>query len=1001
MGPKPTHFVPHLRTDCLGILHLPIELLIVTFSLLHGQDIVRCIRVCRHFADLIRSEIYLQYKIELAQNGMVDWPSSTLPVSERRERLRQYSSNFRNGIFDHETLDAHPDYTRQFRALEWDFSLRTNGATSAIYGVGSHLFLSVFTHGSAKAGIKSCRWLMRIGTHLDRTRWVRTWAIDHAQDLLITVEMVTTAADTRRVSSSSHDWYFPYSWKASLTALVFSSTTFRLLEVRFWSLSGSKTTPTPHPAAAEPCVQVFPPPCSSPTAKIDIFSLTVGPRYVIWGQSTSDDHVLPGKYSIEVVDWRTGQMVSRIEFGTQPVEVLSWDDTYLLVIPVDFDASQRLDIYSIAQSVPSLPLRTLQLPDFNLNHGESVVLHKMNSSFYSSAPEGHFRADPSQCMVVLMHHVRGESGDEYASHLLIPYATLRPQIDAMCNSMDSDSNCNPPLSLASVPWQDWGANGCLRLRVPHSIHHIRLIPSGSRIPIVAYEGPFESVYMIDLNPLAARHSHGQRRADSDLGYTEGKATAVVDDVDAALPGVVDPECSAIPYVVYRFQLPYMPWEHPIRAVRTSMTGFTVTYKGFVKVIRTPIINLFEAGSAKRYTTYGIAAQSGSTTPGNAASTSSTIAVEFEPSPRERACHTANLIRFDVYLQYTIELAKNGMIDGPSGTLPVAERLQRLRQYSSHFRNGIFDHECNTDHSEYLRHLRSLNCRSRTRTAGVTTVLHLDTDSGPRKFYLAVFVDPSTQAGIQSRRLVIPVGNPEDQTRFIDGWIVDHAEDLLVTVESVNTGPSMAQRAEVRLCSWSGSQVNQMDHPAAAVPRLQMSPPPGHSGDPAEHIDLGDKHHDVVLLDDTYILVLPQESHSDSDSEPPLSIYSLAPSLPDQPICSLQLPSLTLRPGEHIVNCDMSTSRRSTPETHFHDDPSVSMVVLTYSLEIGSPPLVPKSRACYLLIPYTALFAQIHMAVDSNSDSDSPLVSPVFVPWQDCISKVAIAWGDPELPCRPG
>ena len=48
--------------------------------------------------------------------------------------------------------------------------------------------------------------------------------------------------------------------------------------------------------------------------------------------------------------------------------------------------------------------------------------------------------------------------------------------------------------------------------------------------------------------------------------------AIVEDVEAALPGVVDPECSTIPYVVYRFDVPE---RLEIRSVVMSMTGFTV------------------------------------------------------------------------------------------------------------------------------------------------------------------------------------------------------------------------------------------------------------------------------------------------------------------------------------------------------------------------------------------------------------------------------------------
>ena len=123
-----------------------------------------------------------------------------LPVSERQKRLRQYSLNFRNGIFDHETPNAHPDYTQQFRNLEWNYSTHAAGSGSALYCafVGWQSFISVFNRGSAKAGIQSRRWLTPVGIPGDRTRWVKSWAIDRAQDLLVTVEQIKAGVNSRR-----------------------------------------------------------------------------------------------------------------------------------------------------------------------------------------------------------------------------------------------------------------------------------------------------------------------------------------------------------------------------------------------------------------------------------------------------------------------------------------------------------------------------------------------------------------------------------------------------------------------------------------------------------------------------------------------------------------------------------------------------------------------------------------------------------------------------------
>ena len=137
-------------------------------------------KVCRFFADLIDSDVYLQYRIELARNGMVDGLASTLPVSERLQHLRQYSVNFRSGIFDFEDTAAHPDYVQQLRNLQWCGATRTEGVTSVLYldtNMGNYS-LSVFTDGSRQAGIPSRRWIMPVGTSEDRTRGMSAERLD-------------------------------------------------------------------------------------------------------------------------------------------------------------------------------------------------------------------------------------------------------------------------------------------------------------------------------------------------------------------------------------------------------------------------------------------------------------------------------------------------------------------------------------------------------------------------------------------------------------------------------------------------------------------------------------------------------------------------------------------------------------------------------------------------------------------------------------------------------
>ncbi|PIL34969.1 hypothetical protein GSI_02756 [Ganoderma sinense ZZ0214-1] len=494
---------------------------------------------------------------------MVDGVSSTLLVPERLQRLRQYSANFRNGIFDHENVDSHPEYVRRFRNVRWGYSTRPKASSSALFGAleSAGSFLTIFTRGSSQAGVPSRRWMMPAGTPGDRTRWMEAWAIDRAQDLLVTVEVVSIPTNVG---------------------------TSRFLEVRFCSLSGSETVRTDHPAAALPCVQVFPQPGTDGRTRIDIHPLNVGASYVVWKLGTTRGQA--GKYSIEVFNWKAGEFVSRIDLGTQRVDVALLDDTHLVVLPESSESSppQHINVYTLSPSAASRPPVTLQLPDFQSNSGERAVSHHLNNSRNPPDPEAHFYGDPSHSMVVLTCYI-GSQSSQYVSHLLIPYSALLAQANGI--AANTAGSPTPPDGLPTpVPWQDWGAPRCLRLRVPLPVahpgraqQHTALIPWGSRMPVFAFDrdGASPVVYVVDINPFVARHArtrHDDSNPNSNSeseSESEANVTAIVEDVETALPGVFDPDCAAIPYVVYRFKIPPSPSGAAARVVRMSMTGFTV------------------------------------------------------------------------------------------------------------------------------------------------------------------------------------------------------------------------------------------------------------------------------------------------------------------------------------------------------------------------------------------------------------------------------------------
>ena len=128
---------------------------------------------------------------------MVDGHSSTLPtgISERLHRLREYASRFRDGRFDYEDLAAHPHYVLQMRegmsSSRWNTRSPDESSLSNLYGRDgrSDLSLSIFTPGSAQAGVPTSRCVLPIGTAGEPGLIVAQRAIDGAQDLLVVAEV--------------------------------------------------------------------------------------------------------------------------------------------------------------------------------------------------------------------------------------------------------------------------------------------------------------------------------------------------------------------------------------------------------------------------------------------------------------------------------------------------------------------------------------------------------------------------------------------------------------------------------------------------------------------------------------------------------------------------------------------------------------------------------------------------------------------------------------------
>ncbi|KAM5541125.1 hypothetical protein V8D89_005054 [Ganoderma adspersum] len=514
---------------------VPFVLQKYTIPLLRYRDIARCTR----------------YKIELAQNGMVDGDSSTLPVSGRLQRLREYAYMFCNGNFDHEDLASHPFYAHQLQDLPTTMMVIGQHFTSNLHQQDgcSDAFLSVFTPGSAQAGTQSSRYLLPISMTGRHGLVIRGWAIDGEQDLLV---MAETA-----------DANIPEQFRRRLDEF----------HIHFYSLSKSQGAGLmPHPAAAFPSLHFFASAAGMHEGILpmaNIVELHIKGQYIIWELAATHGELC--SMSVEVCDWRMGTVISRLDIGTQSVEVIPLDYPYLLLVSRQPQEDPYFNIYSFSPSeIPSRHVCKLRLPEEDLRSDERIEWHTIDTGDQPQSSEGHFHADLSHSMVVLQFFIAGLE-DARETHYLIPRATFLAQIHhaESCQTLPMDAN-----GVRPVPWADWGLNGCLRLRLrsQDAGRHTLGMPFGSRLPLLINdESDFRSaeVYVFDINPHVARHQRqvlAAREYDS-LQSRETGTTAIIEDIEAVLPGVVP--CEPV------------EWQYAdtIGAVIMNMTGFTVNMAG--------------------------------------------------------------------------------------------------------------------------------------------------------------------------------------------------------------------------------------------------------------------------------------------------------------------------------------------------------------------------------------------------------------------------------------
>ncbi|KAI6018218.1 hypothetical protein BKA83DRAFT_4320174 [Pisolithus microcarpus] len=154
---------------------LPPELWTTIFLQMDARTIVRCCAVCHRFKGIIQASMELQYWIELAADGMVDGPPSSLTVRERLTRLRELRQSW--------------------ATLQWSskISVPMSGPFNSLVLVGGVLFKTgYFMPYPFSERHLTVTWLPsaldpQACTHVRENAWVSTLesAVDPSQDLII------------------------------------------------------------------------------------------------------------------------------------------------------------------------------------------------------------------------------------------------------------------------------------------------------------------------------------------------------------------------------------------------------------------------------------------------------------------------------------------------------------------------------------------------------------------------------------------------------------------------------------------------------------------------------------------------------------------------------------------------------------------------------------------------------------------------------------------------
>lgn len=437
------------------LLDLPVEILSEVLVLLDHLSILHCSAVCRQLHALVATSLNLQYRVELAAEGLIDGPPGG-PASTTAARM-----------------DVLLERRVAWRALRprRRASVALAGHCHAYELVGGLFAKALEEFGAARRLVAS--WLP--SSTADETRLVvddlgvrvKDFALDPAQDLIVLLEHRPAAGPSANTSAA---------------------TAGADIRVHLRKLSGGVVAP--HPAAKVPVL------CRR----------ALGPVHGCMIQIVED---VVGMYfwmplhGVLIWNWMTGEELVFIQEDQAPERI--WDFSFLsprVYMVTTLKDGGEIRIYSFGSpSSPRRPLHvaTLHLPAPHPNRA-LFELTTTTGPFLARAPAGSpfSFARTARVHVFTLHHDPGaHRGRWQPACFVVHNRTLMRYVEAYREGGGGSG-------AADVPWEEWGPAGTRFFVLAVGFQWLRYV-HGTRVVCPVLQPSGESrVEVLDLNVHALR-----------------------------------------------------------------------------------------------------------------------------------------------------------------------------------------------------------------------------------------------------------------------------------------------------------------------------------------------------------------------------------------------------------------------------------------------------------------------------------------------------------------